>query len=91
MNAADRSARWRSLDQLVLKALVIPLLMIVRDTLREGPPEVAFAERNHPIETLLLNGAHEAFGVSIRIRRLQERWHDADPGVAEQAADVPTD
>jgi len=59
---------------------MIPFTMIVIDELRDGPPEVALTERNHPIETLLFNRAHEAFGMgtggrpwALRIRAIVER------------------
>ena len=45
------SPRRAIVDQPVLDPLMIPLLMIVRDKLRDGPSKVALAEGNHPIET----------------------------------------
>jgi hypothetical protein len=34
---------------------MIPFTMIVLDELRDGPSEVAFAERNHAVEALLFD------------------------------------
>jgi hypothetical protein len=61
---------------------MIPFTMIVRHEFCDGPPEVAFTERHHPIETLFFDRPHEAFGVSIRVGRLDRRLHDADRNVS---------
>src|SRR4051812_17833031 len=83
MNAADTLERECAFDQLVRKALMIPLTVIMLDVLGDRPAEVTFAERDHPIEALVLDRAHEPFGIRIRIRRLKRRLHDADPGLAQ--------
>src|SRR5438132_13622541 len=41
--------------------------MIVRDELRDRPTEMAFAERDHLVQALVLDRAHEAFRVRIRM------------------------
>ena len=71
------------MNELIVEPLMIPLLMVVRDKLRDGPPEMALADRNHPIKTLFFNGAHEAFRVRVGIRRPERRLDDVDPGVDE--------
>jgi hypothetical protein len=43
--------------------LMISLAMIVGDKLRDSPSEVAFAEGNHPIETLLFDRPNKALPV----------------------------
>src|SRR5439155_17370651 len=64
-------------DQFVLNPLTIVLPMVVLDVLGTRPPEMAFAKRDHTIETLFLDRAHEPFSVGIRIRRLIRRLHHA--------------
>src|ERR1017187_4413423 len=50
-NAAnDAARRRRTRDQRVLQALVIALVMIVRDVFRDRPSEMPLANRNQPIE-----------------------------------------
>ena len=68
---------------------MIPLAMIVIDEFREGPSEVALAERNDPIEALVFDRSHEAFRVGVRIRRLKRRLHDVHPGLAQQPPHLP--
>ena len=57
---------------------MIPLALIMGDKLRDGPAKVAFAERNQPIETFLLDRANEAFSVSIAVRRARRRLDDME-------------
>src|SRR5512138_2676668 len=77
-NAADISFVYGTLNQFVLNPLVIALSMVVRDVLRNRPPEVALTDRDHAVETLIPDRAHEALGVRIRIRRPIWRQHDAN-------------
>src|SRR5262245_2334836 len=46
-------------QSILRQALVIPLTVVGRDALRNRPPEMTFAERDHAIETLVLDRAHE--------------------------------
>src|SRR5262245_36093131 len=39
---------------------MIPLMMIMRDVLGDRPPEVALADRDDPIQALLLDRSHES-------------------------------
>jgi hypothetical protein len=50
-----------------------PLAKIVFDELRDRASEMVLADRNQSIETLLVDGSHEAFGVRVGIRRLPLR------------------
>jgi hypothetical protein len=52
---------------------MIAFLMIVDDVLGHGLLEVPLAEGNDAIETFLFDGADEALGVGIRIRRPPRR------------------
>ena len=72
-----------TLDQLVVHPLVIPLSVVMLDVLRDRPTEMTIAERDHPVQTLLFDRSHEAFGVHIRIGRLKRRLHHADPGLSQ--------
>ena len=62
---------------------MIPLTVVVLDELRNRPPEMAFAERDHTMETLVLERAHEPLRVGIRIGRLIRRLHDSESGLAQ--------
>jgi hypothetical protein len=59
----------RYLHQLVIQPLMIALVMIVHDVIGHGLLEVPLAEGNDAIETFMFDGADEALGVGIRIRR----------------------
>jgi hypothetical protein len=83
-------ARRDTFNQPIAQPLMIPFTMVVRHEFCDGPPEMAFTERHHPIETLFFDRPHEAFGVSIRVGRLDRRLHDADARVAEHAPHFPT-
>src|SRR5450759_1547424 len=86
-NAAnDAARRRRTRDQRVLQALVIALVMIVRDVFRDRPSEMPLANRNQPIEALLFDRSHEPFGVGIRIGRLIRRQHHADARFTQSRA-----
>ena len=55
-NAANLFFHGRcALDQLVLKALVVALAVIVRDEFGDRSAEMTFAERDEPVETLVLD------------------------------------
>src|SRR6266852_8231591 len=78
--------RGRALDQLVRKALVISLTVVMLDVLRDRPAEMTFAERDHSAETLFLDRAHEALRVRIRVGCLERRLHHADPRLGQPCA-----
>jgi hypothetical protein len=46
---------------------MVPLAMVVREELMEGPEEPTLPEEDQAIETLLSDGAHEALGVGVGI------------------------
>jgi len=77
VNAADTFNPGCAFDQLVRKALMIPLTVVMLDVLGDRPAEMTVAERDHPIEALVFDRAHEPFGIGIRIRRLKRRLDDA--------------
>ena len=56
-----------TVDQHIAQPLMIAFVMIVRDVLRHGLPEMPLAEQNQAIETFLFDGPHEALGVGIRM------------------------
>ena len=47
--------------------------MIVRDVFGECPSKMPLAERNQPVETLLIDRSHETLGVGVRIGRAIRR------------------
>jgi hypothetical protein len=59
---------------------MVPLTMIVSHVIRDGSSNVALANRNDPIEALLINRSHEAFRVRIRIRRLEQCLYESEAG-----------
>src|SRR5262249_38704395 len=76
-------SRRGSFDQFVRQALVMPIPVVMLDVLSNRPPEVAFAERDHPVEAFLFDGAHEPVRVGIRIgRALGDENHADDARVA---------
>jgi len=64
---------------------MIALAMIVDDVLGHGLLEVPLAEGNYAIETFMFDGADEALGVGIRIRRPPRRLHNPDAAIAQQS------
>jgi hypothetical protein len=86
VNATDTRHRGGALDLFAFKALVIPLTVVVLDVLRDSPAEMAFTERNHAVETLMLDRAYEALRIGVRVRRLKRRPHHTDPGLAQPLA-----
>ena len=48
---------------------MIPLTGIAFDVRRDRVSQMACAERDHAVEALLFDGAHESFSVGVRIRR----------------------
>src|SRR5262249_40700645 len=69
MNATS-AGRGCALNQGVLKTLMISFAMVMRDKLRHRSSEIAFPNRNDPVETLLLHGPSEPLRVRIRVRPL---------------------
>src|SRR5437868_4963351 len=53
-NATDVVRRRCASDQCVLNPMVIPLMVVVLDVLRNRAAKVAFAEWDHAIQTLVL-------------------------------------
>jgi hypothetical protein len=79
-----------AVDQPVPKPLMISLAMIVHDKFMHGSSEVAFAARNHSVETFFLDGPEESLRIGIRVGGAKRRIHDVDPGVPEETTDVRT-
>ena len=82
MNATS-AGRGCALNQGVLKTLMISFEMAMRDKLCHRSSEMAFPDRNDPIETLLLHGPHEPLRVRIRVRRLIGCLHHMNPCLFE--------
>ncbi len=54
-------------DQFVVEPLVISLAVKVSKVLRSGSPKKSLPEEDEPIEALLLDRSHEAFGAAFRL------------------------
>ncbi len=69
--AQDRSVPWNRLlwfgDESVADALVRPLLVIVVDEFVDYVADMAFAKKNHLVQTFTLYGPDEGFSVSVKI------------------------
>jgi hypothetical protein len=83
MNAPDTLHHSSAFNKFVAHALVIALFVIMCHEFRDGPSEMAFAERDHPVEAFLFDRTYEALRIGIRIRRLIRRPHEPNPGVSE--------
>jgi hypothetical protein len=59
------------------------LAVVVPDLDPENVFEVAAAEDQQPVETLIACGADESLRVGVRLRRLHGRMDDLDPFAAE--------
>jgi len=46
---------WHAIDEFIAESLVIPFPMVMRDELCDRAVEMTFAERDHSVETLLLD------------------------------------
>ncbi len=55
----------------------------VRDVFMHGPPKMALAQRNDPVEAFFLDGSHKPFGVGIRVRRAIRRLDDTNLGLLQ--------
>jgi hypothetical protein len=86
VNAADPLDRGCVFDQLVPKALVIALAMVMLDEFRDHPSQMTFSERDYAVEALVFDRAYESLGVRIRVRRLKRRLHDPNSGLAQPRA-----
>ena len=64
--ATDFFAR---LNNAVLKALMIPFLMIMNQELPDGLAQCVLSEKDHSVEALVLDRTHESFDVLRQIRR----------------------
>ena len=62
--------------------------MVMGDVLCECATEMAFADRDDPIEAFGLKRSYEAFGMRVGIGRAGGRLHDVYARVAEPFADL---
>ena len=72
--AQNRSVPWNRLlwfgDESVADPLVRPLLVIVVDVFVNYVADMAFAKKNHLVQTFTLYGPDEGFRISVEIRTL---------------------
>jgi hypothetical protein len=85
-NPIDAIDRRCAVNEFVAEPLVIPLSVVMLDEFGNRPSEMTFTARDHPVEALVLDRAHEPFGIGIRIRRPRRRLHHAEPGLAQPVA-----
>ena len=89
-NPTVRVRRGSASNQDVAQPLVIALDVVMRDVLREGPAEEAFAQRDDPVEALGLDRAYKSLGVRVRIRRADRRLYHGNAGLDEAFANLAT-
>ena len=70
-DSALASTKCPALDEPILKALMIPLAMIVIDEFLKGSSEMALPERHDLIEALVFDRPRKSFGIGVRIGRLK--------------------
>jgi len=66
-----------------------PLLVVVADVLPEDSQEIAFAEDEDVVQTLLPDGFYEALGEGVRFGRSYRRANDAQALRAEHLIERP--
>ena len=62
---------------------MIALAVIVLHERRDSPAQMTLAERNDSVEALVLDRAHEPFGIGIRTWRVKRGVHNANSGSAQ--------
>jgi hypothetical protein len=67
VNPANRPGLAPIGDESVLESLMVPLAMVVLDKLDQRTPEVALAERDHVVESLLSDRSYESLRVGIGV------------------------
>ena len=74
------------MDQAVVQALVIPLVVVVGDELADGATQRALADEHHPLEAGFLDGPHEALRIGVQVWRAGRESDGRDPGRRERVA-----
>ena len=67
-DAAVLRLNLHAVDQLVAKALMVALAMVMDHEVGERPSEVPLTQRNQPIQTLLFDGPNKALRMGIAVR-----------------------
>jgi hypothetical protein len=55
-------------NQLIVQALMVPLVMIMRNELAHRPPERPFTNENQAVQTRFFDASYEALRVRVEIR-----------------------
>jgi hypothetical protein len=71
-------------EQDIALALMIPLVMIMLDILRQRMAERRFPKEAHPREALLLDCAHPALRIGIQVGRSGRQDPTLDPGIIDE-------
>jgi hypothetical protein len=87
MNGTAGALMWRTVDQFVVEPLVVLFAMVVRYEIREGPPKMAFTERDHAVKTFFSDRAHEPLRMGIAVRRQERRPNHANACGLKEALD----
>ena len=74
-----RRVIWKSRTQRGMWSFTV----VMRNPLRKNRPQMAFVERNHPIETLAPCGSDEALTMRVRLRRTHRRLQHLERHRAE--------
>ena len=72
------------LDQAIIDPLMIPLPVIVSGVLASGLSQRSFAEKDHSIETLILDRSNESLGVGVQVGRTVGQADDFDTCIFQE-------
>ena len=73
----------------MVEPLVIPFVVVVRDELAAGATPRALADQDQALEAGVLDGAHEARRVGVKVRRAGGASDGGDIGRGERVAPGP--
>src|SRR5687768_17238919 len=86
LHVGGRTSRpWRLMQKPVVESLMVALTVVVLDVLLREEAQVALTERNHTIETFLLDRPNESLGVGIEIGTLRRQPNGLDPAARQDA------
>jgi hypothetical protein len=87
LNATRASPHFlASLNQTVLKTLMISLAMIVAEIGLDSPTQHVLAEENHPVQAFLPQASPKSFQMRIEIRRMGRQADGRDSGITQDHA-----
>ena len=77
------------IDDHIFETLMVPFPMVVLDEIADGATQGVFAEEDHPVEALLLDGPHESLGPCVQIERPGRAPQGLASALLEHAGETP--